>query len=108
MQRFQQVAWWPNWRKETLLYFSSCDRCQKANKATGKRYGLLQRIEEPTKVWEVINMDFVTGLSVVGHMNHNEVLVLVCRKTKKCKFLPTYKEATALDTALLYHKHIFF
>ena len=52
-------------------------------------------------------MDFVTGLPVVGHMNHNAVLVLVCRKTKKCKFLPTHQEATALDTALLYYKHIF-
>ncbi|KAG0147553.1 hypothetical protein CROQUDRAFT_697731, partial [Cronartium quercuum f. sp. fusiforme G11] len=41
-------------------YVASCERYQKANKPTGKRFGLLQRIEEPTYPWEIINMDFVT------------------------------------------------
>ena len=57
MERIETVAWWPEWRKDTAEYCSSCERCQECNRATVKRYGLLIRIEEPTHPWEVINMD---------------------------------------------------
>ncbi|KAI8451103.1 hypothetical protein BY996DRAFT_6536274 [Phakopsora pachyrhizi] len=55
-----------NNKKDVAEYCTSCDRCQKANKATGKRFGLLQRIEEPTASWEVINMDWVISLPPGG------------------------------------------
>ena len=43
------MAWWPTYKSDTKNYCESCERCQKANKATGKRYGLLQEIEEATE-----------------------------------------------------------
>jgi len=72
-----------------------------ANKATGKRYGLLQKIEEPTKPWEVINMDFVTGLPAGGKENYDSSLVLCDRLTKKCKFVKCHKEDTAFSIAMI-------
>ncbi|MBW0524035.1 hypothetical protein O181_063750 [Austropuccinia psidii MF-1] len=39
MERIKTCAWWPSWRKDVIEHFHSCDRCQKANKATGKRFG---------------------------------------------------------------------
>ncbi|MBW0577756.1 hypothetical protein O181_117471 [Austropuccinia psidii MF-1] len=43
-------------------YINTCERCQKANRKHGKKYGLLQHIEEPRNPWETINMEWVTGL----------------------------------------------
>ncbi|MBW0519389.1 hypothetical protein O181_059104 [Austropuccinia psidii MF-1] len=36
MERIKPCAWWPSWRKDVIEYCHSCDRCQKANKDTGK------------------------------------------------------------------------
>lgn len=100
------TAWWPKWKEDTESYVSSCSRCQKANKQTGKRFGLLQRIEEPTYPWEVINMDFVTGLPPAGTDNCNSVLVVVDRFSRRCRFLACHKEIDAAGTALLFWEKI--
>jgi hypothetical protein len=104
----KQIAWWPNFKNDTKDYCESCDRCQKANKATGKRYGLLQEIEEPKERWSVINMDFVTGLPPGGPNNFNAILVVVDRFSKRARFLPCHKEDTAMDTALLFWNSIIY
>ncbi|MBW0528538.1 hypothetical protein O181_068253 [Austropuccinia psidii MF-1] len=51
MERLRTCAWWPSWRKYVIEYCHSCDRCQKANKATGKRFGLMIHKEEPSTPW---------------------------------------------------------
>ena len=106
MEKVKQTAWWPKWRSDVIEYCASCDRCQKANKTTGKRYGFLVKIEEPTHPWEVINMDWVTGLPPGGPHSHNACLVVVDRYSKCPHFIPCYKDDTAMDTALLYWQHI--
>jgi hypothetical protein len=67
----------------------SCDTCQKAYKQTGKRFGLLQKIAEPTDKWKIINMDFVTGLPPGGSYSYNSVLVIVDRFSGQISFLIT-------------------
>ncbi|MBW0520919.1 hypothetical protein O181_060634 [Austropuccinia psidii MF-1] len=57
MEIIKACAWWPSWRKDVIEYCHSCDRCQKANKATGKRFGLMIHIPEPSTAWEVANID---------------------------------------------------
>ncbi|POW13130.1 hypothetical protein PSHT_07866 [Puccinia striiformis] len=106
LERLRILAWWPGWTERVERYCSSCDRCQKANRATGKRFGLLQTIEEPKQRWEVINMDFVTALPPGGKDNFNAVLVVVDRFSKRARFLPCYKDNTALDVALLFWNSI--
>ena len=49
LEKVKITAWWPGWRNDVIEYTSSCERCQKANKSTSKKFGLLQQIEEPTK-----------------------------------------------------------
>ncbi|MBW0577193.1 hypothetical protein O181_116908 [Austropuccinia psidii MF-1] len=48
IERPKTCAWWPSWRKDVIEYCHSCDRCQKANKATGKRFGLMIHIQQPS------------------------------------------------------------
>ncbi|MBW0488817.1 hypothetical protein O181_028532 [Austropuccinia psidii MF-1] len=40
-ERVASTAWWPKWEQELSEYISTCERCQKANRKHGKKYGLL-------------------------------------------------------------------
>ncbi|MBW0541972.1 hypothetical protein O181_081687 [Austropuccinia psidii MF-1] len=59
-ERVASTAWWPRWEQELSEYINTCERCQEANRKHGKKYGLLQHIEEPKHQWETINMEWVT------------------------------------------------
>ncbi|MBW0550084.1 hypothetical protein O181_089799 [Austropuccinia psidii MF-1] len=48
MERIKTCAWWPSWREDVIEYCHSCDRFQKANTATDKRFGLMIHIQEPS------------------------------------------------------------
>ncbi|MBW0529839.1 hypothetical protein O181_069554 [Austropuccinia psidii MF-1] len=57
LEKVKNCAWWPSWRKETIEYCHTCDRCQKASRSTGKKFGLMIHIQEPKSPWEVVQMD---------------------------------------------------
>ncbi|MBW0477654.1 hypothetical protein O181_017369 [Austropuccinia psidii MF-1] len=38
LERVITWSWWPNWKKDVAEYFQTCDRCQNANRATGKKF----------------------------------------------------------------------
>ncbi|MBW0592259.1 hypothetical protein O181_131974 [Austropuccinia psidii MF-1] len=101
-ERVASTAWWPKWEQESSEYINTCERCQKENRKHGKKYGLLQQIEEPKHPWETINMDWVTELVAGGKENFNACLIIVDRFRKSMRFLPCHKEDKAMDTALLF------
>ncbi|MBW0555204.1 hypothetical protein O181_094919 [Austropuccinia psidii MF-1] len=59
------------------------------------------KIQEPSRPWEIVNMDWVTGLPPGGDKSHNAFLVIVDRFSKTQIFLPCHKDDTAMVTALL-------
>ncbi|MBW0462878.1 hypothetical protein O181_002593 [Austropuccinia psidii MF-1] len=105
-ERIASTAWYPKWEQQLSEYISTCERWRKANKKHGKKYGLLQHIEEPKNPWETINMDWVTGLVPGSKENFNTSLVIVDRYSKSVRCLPFHKEETAMDTALLFWNNI--
>ncbi|MBW0464997.1 hypothetical protein O181_004712 [Austropuccinia psidii MF-1] len=92
---------WKSWRKDVIEYCHSCNRCQKANKATGKGFGLNIHVHDPGTPWEVVHMDGVAALPPGGDKTNNECLVIVDRFTKTQLFLPCHKDDTALVTDIL-------
>ncbi|MBW0575388.1 hypothetical protein O181_115103 [Austropuccinia psidii MF-1] len=74
--RVASTAWWPKWEQQLSEYINTCERFQKANRKHGKKYGLLQHIEEPKHPWETINMDWTTGLVPGGKENFNACLII--------------------------------
>ncbi|MBW0536751.1 hypothetical protein O181_076466 [Austropuccinia psidii MF-1] len=101
MERIKTCSWWPSWQKYVIEYCHSCDRCQKANEATGKRFGLIIHIQEPSTPWEVAHMGWVTALQPVGEKISNACLLIVDRYRKTPIFLPCHNNYTAMDTAIL-------
>ncbi|MBW0515437.1 hypothetical protein O181_055152 [Austropuccinia psidii MF-1] len=79
----------------------TCDRCQKANTSTGKRLGNMIKIQETSRPWEIVHMDWVTGLPPGDDRSYNSFVVIVDRFGKTPILLPCHKDDTAMDTDLL-------
>ncbi|MBW0571461.1 hypothetical protein O181_111176 [Austropuccinia psidii MF-1] len=58
-------------------------------------------IQQPSRPWEIVHMDWVTGLPPGGDRIYNAFLVIVDRFSKTPIFLPCHKDDTAMDKALL-------
>ncbi|MBW0511829.1 hypothetical protein O181_051544 [Austropuccinia psidii MF-1] len=101
LERVKTCSWWPNWKKDAEEYHQTCDRFQKANRATGKKFGMMIQIQEPKSPWEILHMDWVTALPPGGDRSYNACLVLVDRYIKTPIFLPCHKDDTAMDTAMI-------
>ncbi|MBW0521560.1 hypothetical protein O181_061275 [Austropuccinia psidii MF-1] len=56
--------------------------------------------------WEIIDMNWVTGLVPGGKENFNSFLIIADRFSKSMRCIPCHKEDTAMNTALLFWKDI--
>ncbi|MBW0528254.1 hypothetical protein O181_067969 [Austropuccinia psidii MF-1] len=101
LERVKTCSWWPNWRKDVADYCQTCERCQKENRATGKKFGMMIQIQEPKSPWEIVHMDWVTALPPGGDMGFNACLILVDRYSKTQMFLPFHEDDTASNTAIM-------
>ncbi|MBW0473597.1 hypothetical protein O181_013312 [Austropuccinia psidii MF-1] len=59
------------------------------------------KIQEPRKPWEIVHMDWVTGLKAGSDRSYNACLVINYRSSKTPILLCYHKDDTAMDTALL-------
>ncbi|MBW0505245.1 hypothetical protein O181_044960 [Austropuccinia psidii MF-1] len=59
------------------------------------------KIQEPSRPWEIVHMDWVTGLLQGGDRSYNAFLVIVDRFSKAPIYLPCHKDDPAMYTALL-------
>ncbi|MBW0524657.1 hypothetical protein O181_064372 [Austropuccinia psidii MF-1] len=59
------------------------------------------KIQEPRRPWEIVHMDWVTGLPPGGDRSYNGCLVILDIFSKTPIVLPFQKHYTAMDTALL-------
>ncbi|MBW0501691.1 hypothetical protein O181_041406 [Austropuccinia psidii MF-1] len=106
LEKVKNCAWCPSWRKETIEYCHTCDKCQKAKRSTGKKFGLMIHIKTPRFPWEVVHMYCVTEIPPSGDRSYNSCLVIVERYSKTPIFLPCHKDDTAMDTDLLWNRVI--
>ncbi|MBW0487073.1 hypothetical protein O181_026788 [Austropuccinia psidii MF-1] len=77
LERVKTCSWWLNWRKDVAEYCQTCDGCQKANRARGKKFGMMIQIQETKFPWEIAHMYWVTALPPGGDRSFNACLVLV-------------------------------
>jgi hypothetical protein len=73
--------------------------CQKVKAEHRHPARLLQPLPTPEWKWEVVTMDFITGLPRIGKM-HDSIMVVVEKITKDAHFIPlktTHKVADVVD-----------
>ncbi|MBW0473396.1 hypothetical protein O181_013111 [Austropuccinia psidii MF-1] len=101
LERVKTCSWWQNWKKNVAEYCQACDRCQKENRATGKKFGMMNQIHKPRSPWEIVHMDWVTPLLPGGERSYNTFLVLFDRYSQTPMFLPCQKDDTTMNTAIM-------
>ncbi|CAI7931085.1 unnamed protein product [Closterium sp. NIES-54] len=83
-----------------LLRHVPADEEQQAEKA-----GLLQPLPVPEQPWQVVSLDFITGLPSTSR-GHDSILVVIDKFSKMGHFLPTNATATTEATARLFFDRI--
>lgn len=97
--------WWQSMREDMLKHVTQCHTCQLNKSRTDKPSGLLQPLEIPENSWDVVSMDFITGLPQ-STFGHNTILVMVDKRTKMVHIVPCYSTCDALQTAKLFVRNV--
>jgi hypothetical protein len=81
-----------------------CCICIVCNRAKPSRQGSssLSPLGVHNYPWEIVGMDFVTGLPKSSKNNFTAFLILVCHLTKMAHFVPCHKEITTEDIVDLF------
>ena len=106
LQNIKRVYWWKGMKQDVQEYIKHSDSCQRCKGGHDKVAGLLKPLPIPAKAWESISVDFITDLPMTLD-GYDSVMVVVDRLTKMTHFVPTRKDATALDCAKLFRREIF-
>ncbi|GKE92903.1 putative reverse transcriptase domain-containing protein, partial [Tanacetum coccineum] len=104
-QDLKLLYWWPNMKVDIATYVSKCLTCAKVKVEHQKPSGLLQQPEIPVWKWEMITIDFVSGLprTLSGY---DTIWVIIDRLTKSAHFLPKKKTYSTEKLTRLYLKEI--
>ena len=97
---------WPNMKNEMAEFLARCIECQQVKAEHQHPVGLLQPLPIPNWEWEVISLDFITGLPKNQKQN-DSIMVVVDKLSKESHFIPiktTYKGANIAD---IFMKEIF-
>eukprot|EP00854_Cymbomonas_tetramitiformis_P034262 gene34262-biopygen23080 len=61
-ERVRRRFWWPRMDLDVVEWVKTCVTCQQTQPRQGYPMGLLQPHRVPSRLWEVVSIDFVTGL----------------------------------------------
>ncbi|GJP60469.1 hypothetical protein CLOP_g17685 [Closterium sp. NIES-67] len=97
--------YWPHMADDVLKFVTSCDTCQRMKSSKQKKAGLLQPLPVPEQPWQVVSLDFITGLPPTSS-GHDAILVVIHKFSKMGHFIPTHTTACTEETAQLFVRHI--
>ena len=85
-------------------YVRSCDVCQYNKVIRHKKYGLLEPINVPMRLWNSISMDFIVGLP--KSEGYTKIWGIVDRFSKMAHSIPIWTEEHIKELALIVLKEI--
>ena len=100
---FEQLShfyFWPKMRSEVEKYVKNCKVCQYA-KGRIQNTGLYVPLPIPDRPWDMVSMDFVSGLPKMQRGN-DTIFVVVDRFSQMEHFIPCYKTSYATHVANLF------
>ncbi|KAL0445454.1 UNVERIFIED_CONTAM: Transposon Tf2-11 polyprotein [Sesamum latifolium] len=100
----QRAYYWPQMQDDVETYVRTCLICQQDKEDHQKKAGLLQPLPIPTRPWESVSMDYISGLPKVVDLG--SIIVVVDQLSKYATFIAAPKHVTAEGMAHLFFKHI--
>jgi hypothetical protein len=76
---------WLGMKREVVEYIAICMECHKVKAEHSHPTGLLQPLPIPEWKWEVVTMDFITGLPRTSKMH--DLIIVVVDKLQKMPIL---------------------
>ena len=111
LKLLKRCYYWDSLPRDVKDYVNTCAICQRTKARTHRPYGLLQALPVPSRPWQEISMDFVTGLPpAVDPLTRkvtDSILVIVDRFTKYALYIAAPKQLTASGLAELLLYHVF-
>jgi hypothetical protein len=96
---------WAGMKRDIVEYIARCMECQKVKAEHRHPVGLLQPLPIPEWKWEVVTMDFITGLPQTSKL-HDSIMVVVDKLTKDVHFIPLKNTHKAADVADIFIKEV--
>ncbi|XP_048635110.1 uncharacterized protein LOC106428537 [Brassica napus] len=96
---------WPGMKRDVASFVAHCQTCQMVKAEHQVPIGLLQILPLPEWKWDMVTMDFVTGLPTTSG-GKNAIWVIVDRLTKSAHFLAIKKTDKADQLAQIYISEI--
>ncbi|GJP40902.1 hypothetical protein CLOM_g566 [Closterium sp. NIES-68] len=97
--------YWPHLADDVQKFVTLCDTCQRMKSSKQKKAGLLQPLPVPEQPWQVVSVDFITGLPPTTS-GHDAILVVIDKFSKMGHFIPTHTTARTEETAQLFIRYI--
>jgi hypothetical protein len=94
---------WLGMKKYVVDYIARCMECHKVKAEHRHPVGLLQPFSILEKKWEMITMDFITGLPRTNKQ-HNSIMVVVDKLKKATHFVPVKTTHTKTNIAGYFHE----
>lgn len=98
----RQRFWWPNMAEDVAEKCRTCQVCQQTKVSRQRSAGQLHHADLPTRRWQEINLDFVTGLALTER-GVDAIMTVTDRKSKMVHFIPLrFKGSDAQRIARLF------
>jgi transposase InsO family protein len=104
-RRIKSVFSWPGMKSQIKEFVSTCSVCLQAKPDRSRYPGLLLPLPIPEHAWQVVTMDFISGLPT-SH-RYNCIMVVVDKFSKYAHFLALAHPFTALTVAKLYFSEVY-
>lgn len=95
-----RIAQWYHWdtlNEDVRDYVHSCSTCTRWKHSNARRNGKMIPIPIPKECWEVVSMDFITGLPISD--SFDAIMTVVDKLSKRAKYCATNTTDDAQKTA---------
>ncbi|CAI7781917.1 unnamed protein product [Closterium sp. NIES-53] len=97
--------YWPHMADDVQKFVTLCDTCQRMKSSKQKNAGLLQPLPVPEQPWQVVSLDFITGLPPTK-AGYDAILVVIDKFSRMGHFIPTHTMARTEETAQLFFRYV--
>jgi Integrase zinc binding domain len=104
-QKTKKIFYWPKLKEDVISHVMTCDVCQ-LNKSKNKLPpGLLEPIPIPPGAWQLITMDFISGLP--KSENKDVIMVVIDKFIKYAHFIVLSHPITTIEVARVFLENVY-